>query len=69
MRENRPYGSEGGASQTNGTSLPPIVDKINLTGPVAINSRLENHGIYPLYLVRSSIHSPDLPLQTLRQDG
>ena len=25
MRENRPYGSEGGASQTNGTSLPPIV--------------------------------------------
>ena len=22
MRENRPYGSEGGASQTNGTSLP-----------------------------------------------
>ena len=27
MRENRPYGSEGGASQTNGTSLPPIVDK------------------------------------------
>ena len=26
MRENRPYGSEGGASQTNGTSLPPIVD-------------------------------------------
>jgi hypothetical protein len=33
-----------------------------LTGPVAINRRLENHGIYPLYLVRSSIHSPDLPL-------
>ena len=27
MRENRPYGSEGGASQTNGTSLPPIVDE------------------------------------------
>ena len=27
MRENRPYGSEGGASQTHGTSLPPIVDK------------------------------------------
>ena len=26
MRENRPYGSEGGASQTNGTSLPPIVE-------------------------------------------
>ena len=26
MRENRPYGSEGGASQTNGKSLPPIVD-------------------------------------------
>ena len=25
MRENRPYGSEGGASQTNGTSLPPII--------------------------------------------
>ena len=27
MRENRPYGSEGGASQTNGTSLPPIVEE------------------------------------------
>ena len=27
MRENRPYGSEGGASQTNGTSLPPIVER------------------------------------------
>ena len=26
MRENRPYGSEGGASQTNGTSLPPIIE-------------------------------------------
>ena len=35
MRENRPYGSEGGASQTNGTSLPPIVG----TPQAALNRR------------------------------
>jgi len=27
MRENRPYGSEGAASQTNGTSLPLSLGK------------------------------------------
>jgi hypothetical protein len=43
MRENRPYGSEGGASQTNGTSLPLSLGKPQATlSPGGNRNRVRN---------------------------